>query len=310
MQSSGDLLADRRYAYAKSSFDEADWVAAADLARQALELAPNFTAAWFLLGEACAEIAVGRNAGTARTEAVAAFATARRLDPEDVLGAGLRLALLGEADQHGAMSPAYVRSLFDEYAIRFDRHLRQGLRYRAPELLHGAVRRACSLGLRPFRFESMLDLGCGTGLAAEVFREECRSIAGIDLSPAMVRKAEAKRVYDEVSVGDLVAWLSGRPPGEADLVVAADVFVYMADLQPVFEAAARALARDGLLAFTVQAHAGEGVVLGEDHRYAHGEGYLRSLAAAASLDPVIVDAASTRQDRGRDVPGLLMVLRR
>jgi predicted TPR repeat methyltransferase len=84
----------------------------------------------------------------------------------------------------------------------------------------------------------------------------------------------------------------------------------MADLGPVFGAAHRALRRDGLFAFTVQAHAGEGVVLGDDHRYAHGEVYLRSLAKASSLDPVILEQVSTRQDRGQDVPGLLMVLSR
>jgi predicted TPR repeat methyltransferase len=310
MQSSGDLLADRRYAYAKAALDDGDWMAAADLARQAIELAPDFTVAWFLLGEASEQIARAEPGGAAREEAVAAFTTARRLDPVDVLGAGLRLALLGAEKPDGAMSPAYVRSLFDEYAIRFDRHLRQGLGYRGPELLHDAVRRACSGKLQPFRFDLMLDLGCGTGLAAEVFRAECRRIAGVDLSPGMVRKADAKRLYDEVVVGDLVPWLEARPVGAADLVLAADVFVYLADLAPVFAAAAPALDRDGLFAFTVQAHEGEGVVLGEDQRYAHGEPYLRSLAATSSLDPVILERVSTRQDRGQDVPGLLMVLAR
>jgi predicted TPR repeat methyltransferase len=308
MRSSGDLLADRRYAYAKAAFDEGDWLAAADLARQALDLAPNFAVGWFLLGQACGERAATEPA--AFQEAIHAFRAARRLDPEDVLGSGLRLALLGAEDPGRAMSPAYLRSLFDEYAIRFDRHLRQSLAYRGPELLHDAVRRACSLKLRPFRFEMMLDLGCGTGLAAEAFRPECCRIAGVDLSPAMVRKAEAKRVYDHVEVGDFVPWLESRMLGEADLVLAADVFVYLADLGPVFLAASRVLRRDGLFAFTVQAHAGESVILGDDHRYAHSEAHLRSLAEEASLNPVILETVSTRQDRGQDVPGLLLVLSR
>jgi predicted TPR repeat methyltransferase len=303
MASSGDLLADRRYAWAEAALKEGDAAAAADLARQALEIAPGFAAGWFLLGQA-------EQALEHCEAAQAALAEALRLDPEDSLGAGLRLAQLGAGEPDRAMSPAYVRQLFDDYAIRFDRHLVKSLNYRAPALLHDSVRRTCSKRLRPFRFNEALDLGCGTGLAGEAFRAECGRLAGIDLSPEMVRRAEAKRIYDELAVGDGAAWLAMRNDASADLVLAADVFVYIADLAPIFAGVARVLRPAGLFAFTVQAHAGEGVALGEDARYAHGEPYLRELAARSGLAVALLETVSPRHDRGADVPGLILVLAR
>ncbi|TXN66076.1 tetratricopeptide repeat protein, partial [Methylobacterium sp. WL6] len=49
---SGDLLADRRFAYAEACLAEGDCVGAAEMAEQALERAPRFAAAWVLLGQA------------------------------------------------------------------------------------------------------------------------------------------------------------------------------------------------------------------------------------------------------------------
>lgn len=44
-RSSGDLLADRRYAYAEALLTEGDAAAAIELAEQALERAPDFVPA-------------------------------------------------------------------------------------------------------------------------------------------------------------------------------------------------------------------------------------------------------------------------
>jgi Flp pilus assembly protein TadD len=56
VRSSGDLLADRRYDYAKAAFDDRDFAVAADLARQALELTPDYAPAHALLGRAQAAL--------------------------------------------------------------------------------------------------------------------------------------------------------------------------------------------------------------------------------------------------------------
>jgi predicted TPR repeat methyltransferase len=303
VRSSGDFLADRRYEYARAAFDEGDFEAAADLARQVLELAPGFAAAHAMLGRSLSE-------SGAREEAVNALRQALALEPEDSLGVRLDLARLGALPPDEAITDGYIRALFDDYAPKFDRHLTRSLAYRGPELIADALRRACSKGMRDYRFGLTLDLGCGTGLMAQALAGSCAAIEGVDLSPRMLEKAQKTKLYDALHEGELVAFLNGRRTGEADLVVAADVLVYMAALDAVFREAHRVLGREGFFAFTVQAHDGEGFILGEDARYAHGEPYLRGLAESEGFTLVIVERVSTREDRGVPVPGFLFVLRR
>ncbi|MCB8822742.1 class I SAM-dependent DNA methyltransferase [Microvirga rosea] len=302
-RSSGDLLADRRYEYARAAFEEQDFEAAADLARQVLDLVPHFAAAHALLGRAAAELSQG-------DVAVAALQRALSLEPDDALGVRLDLARFGAVTPEEAITDGYVRALFDDYAPRFERHLTQSLAYRGPELLADALRRACSKRLRTDRFGLTLDLGCGTGLMAKALEGCCARIEGVDLSPRMIEKAAKEKLYDALHEGELVGFLSGRAACEADLVIAADVFVYMADLGAAFREIRRVLKKGGLLAFTVQVHEGDGFILGEDARYAHGEAYLSALAADVGFNPVLFERVSTREDRGRPVPGFLLVLER
>jgi predicted TPR repeat methyltransferase len=302
-RSSGDILADRRYEYARAAFDEGDLAAASDLARQALELAPRFAAAHALLGRA--------EAASARPEAaVAALREALALEPDDALGVRLDLARLGAIAPEAAITDGYVRALFDDYAPQFERHLVRNLSYRGPDLLADALRRAAVRRMRVYRFGAALDLGCGTGLMARALEGVAATVEGVDLSPRMLAKAAKTHLYKALHEGELVSFLRGRATGEADLVVAADVFVYMADLAAAFTEAHRVLERDGFFAFTVQGNDGEGVVLGEDARYAHGEDYLRGLAARTGFATIIFERVSTREDRGKPVPGFLAVLER
>jgi predicted TPR repeat methyltransferase len=301
VRSSGDFRADRRYEYARAAFEERDFEAAADLARQVIELTPGFAPAHAMLGRSAAELGL-------RDEAVTALRQALALEPEDVLGVRLDLARLGALAPGEAITDGYVRALFDDYAPKFDRHLTGSLAYRGPELIADALRRACSKRLREYRF--VLDLGCGTGLMAQALEGVFSSMEGVDLSPRMLEKAEKTKLYDALHEGELVSFLAARPSAEADLVVAADVFVYMAALDAAFREAHRVLKREGFFAFTVQAHEGDTFILGEDARYAHSEAYLRELADAVGFTMVIFERVSTREDRGVPVPGFLVVLQR
>lgn len=292
----GDLLAHRRYLYARSAAEEGDWTAAAEMLEQALERAPGWAPAWFALGEA-------REKRGDRPGAAEAFRATLHIDPSDAQGAGARLALLG-AEAAVELPKAYVARLFDDYAPRFDEHLTGALGYRAPALIVEAL--ASVDGGR--RFARGLDLGCGTGLMAAALRGRVGEFVGVDLSPAMIAKARDTGLYDALEVDDVVEFLAKRRAGEFDLVAAADVLVYFGDLKEVLSSIARALAPDGLFACTVESQAGEGFCLGATMRFAHSSDYVRATAATAGLRPLVLAQASTRREAGRDAPGLVCVL--
>ncbi|WP_349368787.1 methyltransferase domain-containing protein [Salinarimonas sp.] len=301
-RSSGDLIADRRYSWAAGYLQDGDAAAAADLAGQALERAAHFAPAWALLGEA--RLAAGDAAG-----AVAALERAKALEPDDALGVSVTLARLGALPAADAITEGYVRALFDSYAERFDEHLTADLNYRGPDLLREALDRYAP----GRRFARALDVGCGTGLMAEAIRGRVERLAGCDLAPAMVEKAREKALYESLDVAELTAWLEAVPSGAADLILAADVLVYVGDPVHVLAAAATALQAGGLFAFTVQAlgaGAGEGFVIGPDARFAHSRAFLRARAAEAGLRVVAVEDAWSRCDAGRPVAGFVVVLER
>src|SRR5262249_9519554 len=241
--SSGDVIADRRFEWARDCEAKGDLVGAADLLIQALELAPAYASAWFVLGELRQKL--GDRAG-----AIAAFESAKEADPQDRHGAALRLIHLG-ARPAGAMPEGYVRALFDGYAARFDQALTEGLNYRAPELLFRAVAAVYS-GTR-MKFGSVLDLGCGTGLASLPFRPFSDWMVGVDLSPAMLAQARNKGLYDRLIESEVRAFLAEEAKIDAryHLVLAADVLMYFDDLVPVLKEAAQVLARSGQLAFSL-----------------------------------------------------------
>jgi predicted TPR repeat methyltransferase len=297
--SSGDLVADRRFDFARDLQLKGDLIAAADLLLQAIELAPRFASAWFTLGEIRGQLGQ-------RDEAIAAFRNAQAADPGDRQGASLRLMLLG-AEPLSAMPKAYVRALFDQYAPGFETSLVGDLGYRGPALLFKAVLSARA-GLRqPALFRRAVDLGCGTGLAAAVFARGVDHFTGIDLSPRMIERARSTGLYAELEVAEMVEGLRGKADASAELILAADAMVYLSDLSPLLGEAKRVLAPGGVLAFTLETHGGDGVILGKGLRYAHGAAYVRASIGAAGLSLSRLEDLSARNEDNAPVPGLVVV---
>jgi predicted TPR repeat methyltransferase len=293
------MIADRRFDFARDLQLRGDLVAAADLFVQATDLAPGFATAWFTLGEVREQL--GDHEG-----AIVAFRNAQMTDPGDRNGAGLRLMRLG-ATELSSMPPTYVRALFNQYAPKFEAALMDDLGYRGPDLLFKAVLAARVAARKPAFFRRAIDLGCGTGLAARAFSVQTDEIIGIDLSPRMIEFANATGLYAGLEVAEAVEGLGGKQDASADLILAADVMVYVHDMVPLLHQAARVLAPDGLLAFTAETHSGEGVVLGEGLRYAHSSACVRASIEAAGLTLNQLELASSRTEGGVPVSGLVAV---
>ena len=292
-------MADRRFDFARDLQLKGDLVAAADLLLQATELAPDFASAWFTLGE------IRQQLGEPNA-AIAAFGKARAADADDRHGAGLRLMRLGAAPLAG-MPQAYVKTLFDQYAARFESSLVGDLGYRGPALLFKAVLSVCAVARKPAFFRRAIDLGCGTGLAASAFAKGVDHFIGIDLSPRMIERSRATGIYAELEVADMLQGLRGRREASAELILAADAMVYVADLAPLLTEATRVLAAGGLFAFTTETHGGEGVTIGHGLRYAHAAAYVRAAVDAAGLKISLLDDLSARNEDHAPVPGLVVV---
>jgi predicted TPR repeat methyltransferase len=297
--SSGDLVADRRFEFARDLQLKGDLVAAADLLLQAIELAPRFASAWFALGKIREQLGE-------RGAAIAAFCQARDVDPEDRHGASLHLMRLG-AEKLSSMPQAYVRALFDQYAPKFEIALVDDLGYRGPALLFKAVLAARHAVRKPAFFKRAIDLGCGTGLAASAFAREVDHFIGIDLSPRMIEKARATGLYAGLEVADMLEGLRSRPDASTELILAADAMVYVADLASVLSEAKRVLVSGGLVAFTVETHGGDGVILGKGLRYAHSAEYVRASIKDAVLALSQLEQSSARNEDNVPVPGLVVV---
>ncbi len=293
-QSSGNLVADKRAEYARHYARTKDYEAASDLMKQALELAPQWASGWYALGEYLEKT---DNIEPARH----AYEQALGMSTTDYLGAGLKIAILTKVPFDGEPL-AYTEALFDGYADRFDASLVDGLSYCAPQ--RHAAQLMATAGTK--RFAKALDLGCGTGLMAAQVRNRIDHLTGIDLSSAMLAKAKQKGLYDHLVKSDVSSALLQFE--DVDLVMAADVFIYTANLEPVFALISAALANGGLFLFSAEQHTGnEPWKLRESMRHAHSEKYIETLLSRNNFATLILEHAPIRTDRGEPVAGLYYV---
>jgi len=334
MAGRGGLLA--RLTLIKALLAGADSDAALAEAREAVSLNPGVAPAVLALGEAL--LAASESNSGALPAAIAELQRALRLDPGLVRARELIAAAwlkAGEADKAlenlrdleypppdmiaaceaiktaPRSDPGYVRHLFDQFSADYDARMIGQLAYAAPQILFdlAALVMPGRAGATIKKSLAILDMGCGTGLAGAVFKPLAARLDGVDLSPAMIAKARARGIYDDLRVADLQNALAAAGP-QYDLILAADTLVYLGDLALVFEAACRRLSPDGYFLFTVEKAEGTGFELGPKRRWRHSEVYLRTLAQRFGFGVAGLVAAAPRREANHPVEGFAVALTR
>ena len=219
----------------------------------------------------------------------------------------IEAALSGANPEHAPGQ--YVEGLFDYFAADFDTQLVDVLKYDIPRQLSAAVRDIAKPSPRAW---DVLDLGCGTGLAGVVVADVARQLVGVDLSSKMLAKAEARKIYQRLERNDLLVAMQAERDAQYDLVIAADVFVYVGRLDAIVAEAARLLRPGGLLAFSVEdmEHAPaepQDFRLKRTARYGHSAEYLERLAAEQGFAIRHMRPVQVRIERGKPVDGSLAV---
>jgi predicted TPR repeat methyltransferase len=275
---------------------------------QLLAIDPTLAPVWSTRGDILRELGRLDDAAYAYEQAIAHGADA------ELVGYFLA-ALGGRHSRHSGHSPAdspklsprtYVQALFDGYAGVFEQHVVQVLRYRAHEVLTQPL-----VDMHGGRFSSALDLGCGTGLCGPLLKPLADRLTGVDLSAGMLEKARALGVYDHLAQGDVTEYL--RSSGERhDLVVAADVLIYIGDLAPLFAAVSEVMPAGGLFCFSAEAADTEtsGYELLPSLRYAHSQAYLRDLAEQHGFVVRKLACEPIREDQRQAIDGVFAYLAR
>ena len=235
----------------------------------------------------------------AHDEAAEVFRHWQTVEPENPIPAHMVAACSGDGVPDRA-SDDYVRTTFDGFAASFDDVLLHRLDYAAPQLLREILEPV--LGA-PGHAGDILDAGCGTGLCGPLLKPYARCLTGIDLSPGMLAKARARKVYDRLQEEEITRFLAANP-ATFDVIASADTLCYFGDLRLLTQAAFRALRAGGWIGFTVERTDDvESYRLQPHGRYSHARGFVEGVLADAGFEATHVIPAVLRRELGRNVDG-------
>lgn len=207
--------------------------------------------------------------------------------PENIVAKHLWAALNGKTADN---ETEYNRLLFDVFADNYEQTL-QNIGYSAAAKI---------AEIAPDLSGKILDLGCGTGLTGAKIKNPANELYGIDLSAAMLKLAESKKVYQNLEHTDALAYLE-RHKNEFSAIISADVFCYFGELRPLLDAASPVR-----IIFSVETDSlAETYKIQPNGRYKHNPLYIENVLKQAGYQNIKKYPLILRQENGQDVSGMI-----
>ncbi len=226
-----------------------------------------------------------------------------QLNPQHTAAQHMLNALCGITPDNAPLE--YIESVFDGYAENFEENLLKELCYRTPIELWRFYRE-----LFPENLDcKCLDLGCGTGLAGLAFKSACKELTGIDISDKILKEAEQKSLYKRLIKNDILSFLETTKES-FNLLIAADVFTYMGNLESLFKSCNKRCEAGGVLCFSVEESKGNSFTLKETGRFGHPLRYIEKLCSKTGWKLISVERSNLRKDKNEWISGFLFILQK
>ncbi len=208
--------------------------------------------------------------------------------PKDVFA---KHTLAGFSNKQSGVESKYSEKYFDCFADNYDSTMQR--------IKYNILQKIKSLHLN-FKGE-ILDMGCGTGLAAEAFKDGCNSFTGVDISQKMLEIAHKKDVYQCLIHDDIRHFLENNIINY-NLILFLDVFDYVTNIEQIIS-----LCKQTPLLFTIE-NCQKKIMdyqLTPTGRYQHNPEYIQQLLQKSGYANLETYPLVLREEDGKPVHGTL-----
>ncbi|KAA3638084.1 MAG: class I SAM-dependent methyltransferase [Bacteroidetes bacterium] len=183
---------------------------------------------------------------------------------------------------------------YKDIASEYDDLCRQ-YQWKAPDLLFNYLSKYIRKDTK------LLDIGVGTGISSQQFHDMQVELYGLDNSSEMLAICEAKKVFKEVLLFDILEDEIPYPEAHFEYLICLGVFHFFSSLDEIFAEIGRAVKSNGFFAFTIIENSRDDksfVIETSDevNVYHHSKDYIKSLIKQNNFNPLYEKTFTTLKD--------------